>query len=124
MKRLALVVSLLGVLLATAFGQGNILHAKIPFEFVAGGNTFAAGNYDFSVSNKLVTIKNADTGKIVELGFLTRIAADESGKGTARITYDVQGGKHSIEVIWPERGDGYLVGTVKGEHTHAVVRPK
>jgi hypothetical protein len=124
MKKFALVMGLLGVLLTTAFGQGNVLHAKIPFEFAAGANTLPAGNYDFSVSNRAITIKNTETGKSFDLGFLTRIAADKTAMGTARISYDVQEGKHSIEAIWPAQGDGYLVQTVKGEHTHEIVRSK
>ena len=123
MKRLTLVLGLLGVLLSTAFGQeGNFLQAKIPFEFGAGGKTHSAGNYDFSVHNKFVTMKNKDTGKTVDLGFLTRIAADNTATGKARISFDVQEGKHFIEAIWPAQGDGYLIHTVKGEHTHEIVR--
>lgn len=124
MKRLALVVGLLAVLLPSAFGQGNVLHATIPFEFVANGKTLPAGSYDFSVSNKFVTMKNVDTGNTVELGFLTRIAADETASGRARISFDVQGDKRFIEAVWPQSGDGYLIHTVKGEHTHEIVRSK
>lgn len=124
MKRLTLVLGLLGVLLSTAFGQGNFLQTKVPFEFVVGGQTFPAGNYDFSVSNKLVTMKSKDTGKTVDLGFMTRIAVDNTAAGNARISFDVQEGKHFIEAIWPAQGDGYLINTVKGEHTHDIVRSK
>ncbi len=124
MKRLVLVVGLLGVLLASAFGQGHFLQTRIPFEFVAADQTFPAGLYDFNVSNNAVTMKNHDTGKSVALGFMTRIAADKTAKGTARISFDVQEGKHFIEALWPAQGDGYLLHAVKGEHTHEVIRSK
>ena len=126
MKRLTLVVGLLGVLLSTAFGQGNFLQAKIPFEFVAGGHTYPAGTYDFTVvpGRESVTMKNHDTSKSVWVGYFTRIASDETVEGRARISFDVQDGKHFIEALWPERGDGYFFSHIKGEHTHAIVRLK
>ena len=124
MKKAALVVCLLAVLLTSALGQGTFLHARIPFEFVAGGQTFPAGNYDFSVSNSAVTIRNMETRKSLEFGYLTRVAADNTAPGAARISYDVQEGKRFIEAIWPSNGDGYLIHTVKGEHTHVIVRLK
>jgi len=122
MKRLTLVLGLLGVLLSTAFGQGTVLHAKIPFEFVAGGKTIPAGTYDFGVSRNFVQMKNSDTGKTVSLVYMTRIAADNTATGRARIAFDVQDGKHFIEAVWPEQGDGYLLHHVKGEHTHEIIR--
>lgn len=118
-------MGLVGVLLTTgAFAQGNFLQAKIPFEFVVGGNTHPAGNYGFSVSQKFVEMKSQESGKTVPLGYLTRIAADRTAAGTARISFDVQQGQHFIEAIWPDSGDGYLISTVKGEHSHEVVRMK
>jgi hypothetical protein len=125
MKRSILVLGLLGILLASAFGQGNLLEAKIPFEFVAGSKTLPAGNYDFGASGNLIRMNDHDTGKTVALlESLTRIAADMTATGTARISFDVQEGRYFIEAIWPEHGDGYLIHTVKGEHTHEVVRLK
>jgi hypothetical protein len=126
MKRLTLVLGLLAVLLSTAFGQigqRSVLQAKIPFEFVAGSHTLPAGNYNFSVSLNNVQMKNLDTGKTVSVGYMTRIAADKTASGKARITFDVhEGGKHFIEALWPDQDDGYLIHTVKGEHTHDIVR--
>ncbi len=123
MKRVALVVGLLGVLLATGFAQQNFLQTKIPFEFVAGGRTFPAGTYAFKVSNGLVEVKDDATGKIVaQLVPMTRIAVDKTATGAARISFDVQDGRHFIEAIWPGREDGYLLHTVKGQHTHEIVR--
>lgn len=124
MKRSILVVGLLAALLTTAFGQRDFLQTKIPFEFVAGGKTFPAGNYDFSASNNLIHVKNHDTGAKVAVKFLTRIAADKTASGKGRIAFDVREGKHFVEVIWPEGGDGYLMGTVKGEHSHDIVKPQ
>jgi hypothetical protein len=121
MKRLILVLGLLGVLVSAAFGQGTFLQVKIPFEFVVGGNTFPAGTYTFSQSNQYVQMKSLDTGESVPLGFLTRLAADRT-PGTAGISFDVQEGKHFIETVWPKAGDGYLVHMVKGNHTHEIVK--
>lgn len=113
------------MLLASAFGQGNFLQAKIPFEFVVGGKTLPAGDYDFGMSDNVVRMRNHDTGMTVaQFGFMTRIAADKTVGGTARISFDVKEDKHFIEAIWPEQGDGYLIHAVKGEHTHEIIRLK
>lgn len=122
MKKLLLVVGLLGILLTTAFGQEKFLQTKIPFEFVVGGQTFPAGDYDFKVSDHLLQMNNRDTHRTVQLLVMTRIAADDTAKGTARISFDVKEGKRYIEAVWPWEGDGYLLHTVKGEHTHETVR--
>lgn len=125
MKRSILVFGLLGILVASAFGQANILQAKIPFEFVVGGVTAPAGNYDFGISNNLVRVTNRDTGRIItQLWPRTRIAADSTANGSARISFDLQGTKHFIEAIWPQQGEGYVLNAVKGEHTHEVIRLK
>jgi len=121
MKRSLLVVGLLGLLLASAFGQNSFMQAKIPFEFVVEGKTLPAGDYDFKVTDRLVQLKNHDTGNTVALGYLTRIAVDKSAPAAARISFDVQDNKHFIEAIWPAKDDGYLVHMVKGEHTHDIV---
>jgi hypothetical protein len=126
MKRLTVVVGLLGVLLATtAFGQGRyFLQTRIPFEFVAADKTFPAGKYDFRLSDHSVEMTNHDTGKHFSLPFLTSMAADKTAQGTARISFDVQDGKHFIEAVWPENSDGYLIRKVEGEHTREIIRSK
>ena len=125
MKRLTLVVGLLRVLLATTFGQGRyFLQTKIPFEFVAEGKTLPAGKYDFRLSDHSVEMRNHDTGKAFQLPVLTSIAADKTARGTARISFDVQGGKHFIEAVWPEKGDGFLIHKAEGENTREIIRSK
>jgi hypothetical protein len=124
MKKSVLVVALLVVFLASAFAQGNLLQAKIPFDFVVGGKTLPAGNYEFKAANhNYIQIRNLETGKVVQLQSVTRLAADKSS-GTARISFDVQEGKHFIEAIWPEQDEGYLLHSVKGQHTHDMVSSK
>jgi hypothetical protein len=123
MKRSTLVLGLLAILLSTAFGQRGVLQTKIPFEFVAGSHTLPAGDYNFSATDRFVQIKNVDTGKTVSVAYITRIAADRTATGKARVSFDVQEGKHFIEALWPgQDGDGYLVHSVKGKHTHETVR--
>ncbi len=124
MKKVNLVVCLLGLMLATAVGQNGQprLQAKIPFEFWASGKAFPAGNYSFTVSNpKMITMTNQETGEAVYLRLITRIAAEKSPASKPKISFDVQQDKHFIEALWPDGDDGYLLHTVKGEHTHKVV---
>ncbi len=124
MKKISLIVCLLGLMLATALGQNSqpTLQAKIPFEFWASGKTFAAGNYSFSVSNETIKMTNQDTGEAVFLQLMTRLAAEKSPASTAKISFDVQQDKHFIEALWPDSDDGYLLHAVKGEHTHKIVK--
>ncbi len=124
MKRLALVAGLLAILVSTAFGQASFLQAKIPFDFVVAGKTLPAGSYEFRAVNNFIQMRNQETGKTLEFGAVTRLAVDKTAEGTARISFDVQEGKHFIEAIWPAQDEGYLFHTVKGEHTHEIIRSK
>ncbi len=119
MKRLALLVCLLGVFLSAAFGQESIVRVKVPFEFVAGGQTLPAGSYTFSVSYDAhtTTIRNLDTGKSLTTLYIAQTRFDEQASGRAGISFDVQYGTHFVRAIWPDQGDGYLIHEVKGEHT-------
>ncbi len=126
MKRSLVIVGLLGLFLASALGQETFfLKAKIPFDFVVSGRTIPAGDYDFGISNNMVALRDHGTGRnVAQFGYMTRIAADKTATGSARISFDVKEDKHFIEAIWPEQGDGYLIHAVKGEHTHEVIRLK
>jgi hypothetical protein len=122
MKRSLLVLGLLGMLMASAFGQSKFfLQATIPFEFVAGGKTLPAGVYDFSVSQGLVRVENHDTGNGAALGFLTRIAADKTTPGTARVIFDLKNDVHFIQAIWPDKDNGYMVHLGKEESANSLV---
>ncbi len=122
MKKVLLVVLLLGMLMTTAFGQSGILQVKIPFDFVAGGKMLPAGNYKFSVSDNFVTLSDRETGRTVgRFMVITRLAAEDRTNSMARVSFDVKEGKHFIEAVWPLQTDGYLVHTVQGQHSHEVV---
>jgi hypothetical protein len=112
-------------MLATALGQSNqtkpVLQANIPFQFLAANRTFSAGNYSFKLSRDIVQMTNRDTNESVYLPLLTRIA-EMKLSGTAKISFDVRDGKHFIEALWPGDEDGYLLHTVKGEHTHQIIK--
>ncbi len=122
MKRVTLLLGLLALLAVSAYAQGPIVNAKIPFEFVASGKTLPAGNYAFTVNGDHLMMKNADTGALTFATVLTRIAGTPESK-QVRVTFDVSGGKHFLEAVWPGTGgDGYLIHTVKGQHTHDTVQ--
>jgi hypothetical protein len=126
MKRTILVLGLVGILLASAFGQSNILRASIPFEFVVSNLTLPAGDYEFRVTgDQFMKITNVGTGATVAMVMpLTRLAAEKMAAGTGKVSFDVREGKHFIEAVWPSEGAGYLLHATKGEHTHEIVSMK
>ena len=124
MKRALLVITLVGLLLCSGYGQmgPGPISAKIPFDFIAAGAQLPAGTYEFVPASNYETIliRNMDTRKTVELPVLTRLG--NGGTGDARLTFDVIGDKSVLETMQPAMDDGYLFSSAKEKHTHKVVK--
>ena len=105
---------------ATLFAQSPKVTAKVPFEFVAGGQTLPAGEYTIERnSNSTVTIQDA-TGN-VHLVVLSQ-PVSKSGVTTpgAALVFELNQGKTFLSQVWTgkERNGRQLVQThTAGEKT-------
>ncbi len=120
MKRAAAILGLLLLGVSVCAQTTSVMNAKIPFDFVAGKTTMAAGDYQFMrIGEDTIEIRNLSTNKAIVVQALTRLAAEPASK--ARVTFDVVGDKRTLESIWPGVDDGYLLGVTKQKHTHHTV---
>jgi len=105
MKKHVLRTSIMALLVAVAgHAQSSLpLSAWIPFNFVAGGATFKAGQYTVHQNNFGPTdIRSAD-GKTA--AFLTAPARQCTGvQSTSRLIFDRYGSTYILSQIWT-RGD-------------------
>ncbi len=123
MKRILVIVGLLALLVASAYGQqATLVNAKIPYNFVAAGKTMSAGAYEFRVDEPSFTmsVRNVETGKQVIVPILTEL----SNAGNVRVTFDVVGSDKVLEAVWPAGTEGYLLAMTKKKHTHETVTPE
>ncbi len=122
MKRAIAFIGLLGILVLPAFGQGHVVKASIPFDFVAAGTTLPSGDYEFRASDDFheMSARNLKTGKIVAVPILTMLAAGPSRM--AQVTFDELGNKNFLEAVWPGTQDGFLLHQTKEKHTHKTVK--
>ncbi len=120
MKRALMVLGLLAIVAVPAYAAEVLMKADIPFEFVAGGKTLPAGNYEFIVNEQrsMVTLRNLQTNKSMLVTIVTELAAQPGLD--ARITFDSVGEKKMLEAIWPA-DMGFLLHTTKGKHSHEIV---
>lgn len=101
MTMVALLVAIaLVTAVASASGQSTISRADIPFEFVAGNKTLAAGHY---------RITNVSSGAEV-----LKIAGTESGQSVFRLTISVQASarKNEGKLVFRRYGNHYFLAEV------------
>ncbi len=122
MRRILSVIGLLAILAVMAYAQHPVIKANIPFDFVAAGIALPPGTYDFSTNDDgtALEVRNSATGKAIMVPVITRLAG-ESGAAD-NVTFDDVQGKKFLEVVWPTQGDGYLLHTTQGKHTHQTVK--
>jgi hypothetical protein len=114
---LALLVSL------PAHAQQPAFDFKVPFDFVAAGRTFKAGEYVLASNSDeqvfALEPKNA-AGDRVLLPVETRIAANSAVR-EPQVVFDRANGRLSVSELLLPDGDGYLFLITKGKHTHEKV---
>jgi hypothetical protein len=120
-----LLISLLTLLAAvSAYGQSDLLRAKIPFAFSAGGKQFPAGQYDISHASGALSFKIAsqDGKNSAMVLILTRTAgAIHNTPADAHVVFDKVGETYTLSELWFPGADGYMLSTMKGQHEHRVV---
>jgi hypothetical protein len=124
---------LLGVLLllsaAVAYAQPIEVKAPIDFAFTVEGKLLPAGQYDFKRTDDGTAFRVQSVGKEAKEGVLAMIITRLAGemrdlKKGAYLVFDNAGDTTMLSEIWFPGEDGYLVGVMKGKHTHKMVHMK
>jgi hypothetical protein len=106
-----------------AHAQGRF-DFKIPFNFVANGKTFTAGQYALVVNDNqdVVTLESAvPKGGSVLLPVETRTAARAS-QTVPEVVFDKLNGQDYVSELLVPGDDGYIVLVTKAKHTHESVK--
>ncbi|HEY1263112.1 MAG TPA: hypothetical protein VGF06_06290 [Terriglobales bacterium] len=113
---------LLGVLLTTvpAWGQSLRLRVEVPFRFVAGGKSFAPGEYFvIRVAPNTVELRDSDYRF---LGFIaaSEVQAREPHRASV-VVFQPQGGERVLKQVWAEgTQQGYELSTGKAPASMAL----
>jgi hypothetical protein len=97
---------------------------KIPFDFVANGKAFTAGQYSLraNMEGELLTLQPMGAkGSSAILPVETRLAAHKQ-ESEPELIFDNVSGKYYLSELYVPGEDGYLVMTTKGKHTHETVK--
>jgi len=108
----------------SAYGQGaSVVKATIPFQFKVGNHVFPAGEYKFTLDNRLRNFTILGLGKAG--GFvpvLTRIAgALHATPQDVDIVFDQEGDTYFLSEIWLPGLDGFTLRVSKEKHEHRIV---
>jgi hypothetical protein len=102
-----------------AFAQDQF-DFKVPFNFVANGKAFTAGNYTLvpNEARDVFTLESKDVkGGGVLLGVETRVAERRS-LAEPELVFDKLDGKLLVSELLVPGEDGYLLLITKAKHTH------
>ena len=118
MKKQTLIVAslclVLGLALAPAYAQAGGVHAKVPFNFVAFGKTFPAGEYTMIPSSNQIKIRNAD-GRVVAMVLATPGPGRSDG-ANGEIVFHCYRDRCFLAEVWsPARENGRQVPTSRTE---------
>ncbi len=116
------VVALFLIGCGLAYGQQTAENApvNIGFSFMAGKETFPAGNYTIELKDSDAVVLRGD-GKVVVLSIITRLGQRKSTDSNVELVFDKVADKVMLSEVWFPGMDGYLVLTTKEAHEHAVV---
>jgi len=104
---------------AWAFAQAPL--TKIGFGFFAGGREFTSGKYSIDVTPVGKVAIRAEKGKqAVEITPLKSLGRKD-GLKAPKLVFEVVGADRFLAEVWLPGQEGYLVGSVSGEHTEEVV---
>lgn len=97
-----------GLLLAagSAYAQSSRLVADIPFDFVMGNRTFAAGEYTIrpaGINGQVLLLQNSDSR---EIQFFTPIyCSSAQPQDETKLVFNVYGNHYYLSQIWMEGYD-------------------
>src|SRR5512135_190166 len=129
-KGIALALGLAGLLalgpLFAGQSTAEVIKVKVDFEFVAGGKTLPAGEYEFRKDDATQTFRIQGMGRTGDIvNIITELSSEvrQNPQG-ANLVFDMVGDKYVLSEIWIPGLDGYLVQETKGHHKHMVVKVK
>jgi hypothetical protein len=103
MKKLILVVA--GVLLGIGFWTGSVeaqtggVRATVPFHFIVGGKTFAAGEYTMVAGRQRVSVMSAADGRTVAIALANDVSGHLAG-ATGRIIFRCYDTRCFLAELW------------------------
>jgi hypothetical protein len=109
------------VFIGGTWAQAQAPLTKIGFGFFASGREFASGKYAVDVTAAGKVSLKAEKGKAaVEITPLKSLGPNPSLKAP-KLVFEVVGADRFLAEVWLPGHDGYLVGSVSGDHTEQVV---
>lgn len=114
------------VLLVADFGmaQTQTVRAQIPFEFMAAGKVFTAGEYVFNYdSGKLfLSVQGTEKGSAALVPIVTMLAgAMHTTPKDAHVVFDKIGNNRYLSELWISGMDGMDLLSTKEKHEHEIV---
>jgi hypothetical protein len=97
---------------------------KVPFDFVAGGRTFTAGQYALfaNPAGDVVTLESMGAkGAAVMLPVETRVA-ERRPMTEPEVVFDTLNGQRYVSELLIPENDGYLLLITKAKHTHELLK--
>jgi hypothetical protein len=97
---------------------------KVPFNFVARGKTFTAGQYIMTIGDQqeVLTLQARDPKNgAVAMPVETRIS-ETKPMNEPEIVFDKLNGKYVVSELLVPADDGYLLQVTKEKHTHESVK--
>ncbi len=107
-------------------GYAQVVIAKIPFEFRAGGTALPAETYTirYSEANPWILTLQGTDGSKHEVRIITRLAQKETPSLDTYLVFDKVGDVYLFSEFWLPAMDGFFLGGDPLTHTHVSVKAK
>ncbi len=117
-RGLVLPLAALTLLGALAWPQAGGVTATVKFPFQVGKESLPAGKYRIYAVDSRLMIRNVDTGRVINVTYLTRLSSREGG---SQVVFDRDAGTFFLSEIYLPGTDGYHLQGAPGKHTHVKV---
>jgi hypothetical protein len=123
--KILLAASIMAVLAMTC-GQAQMgpVKANIPFQFVAEGKTFPAGQYEFirDGTDRNFQVVGPGTRNDVIVPIITRLGGSiHTTPQDSHIVFDNVNGTYILSELWIPGMDGFVLHITQGKHEHRTV---
>ena len=97
---------------------------KVPFDFVAHGKTYTAGEYSLAANmeGELLSLQPLGTKSASAILPVETRLAERKVLPEPELIFDNVNGKYYLSEVYVPGEDGYLVMATKGPHTHESVK--